>query len=103
MFGVNRFSPEAADCAFGTNYGDTTSVLWPGNFNVNGPAFDLWSGAVSAAAGVDFRKIDLERTTDPFGDYYNPFNGSGNPCVANPPYYNQSYGGEHSGYQPVID
>jgi iron complex outermembrane receptor protein len=103
LFGVNRFSTEAADYAFGTNYGDTTSVQWAGNANVNGPIFDTWAGSASAAAGLEVRKIDLERTTDPFGDWRNPFNGSGDPNVATPAYFNQSYGGEYGGYQSVIE
>ncbi|MEO6339568.1 MAG: TonB-dependent receptor, partial [Caulobacteraceae bacterium] len=45
----------------------------------------------------------VQRTTDPFGDYRNPFNGSGSPTVASPAYYNQSYGGEYGGNQTVTE
>jgi outer membrane receptor protein involved in Fe transport len=103
LFGANRFSTEAADFAFGTNYGETESVQWAGNLNFSGPLFDIWAGAVSAATGVEYRKIDVQRTTDPFGDYRNPFNGSGSPTVASPPYFNQSYGGEYGGYQTALE
>lgn len=103
LFGVNNFSAEAADYVFGTNYGNTTSTQWAGNLNFGGPWFDTWAGTVDVALGAEVRKIDVQRRTDPFGDYRNPFNGSGDLTAANPPYYNQSYGGEYGGYQTAME
>jgi iron complex outermembrane recepter protein len=103
LFGVKRFSPEAADFVFGTNWGETKSVQWAGNVNLRGPLFDNWAGTINAATGIEYRKVDVERETDPFGDYRNPFNGSGSPTIANPPYYNQAYGQGYAGYQTVLE
>ena len=103
LLGEGRSSPEATNYAFGTNYGDTLTKQWAGNFNLRGNLFNTWAGPIQAATGFEHRSLDVERTTDPFGDYRNPFNGSGSPLIANPAYYNQSYGSPYAGSQTVTE
>ncbi|MEO6102715.1 MAG: TonB-dependent receptor, partial [Pseudoxanthomonas sp.] len=86
-----------------TNYGQTQTKQWAANLNFSGNLFSTWAGPVQAATGFEHRNLDVERTTDPFGDYRNPFNGSGSPIVANPAYYNQSYGSPYAGSQGVTE
>ncbi|MEO8315092.1 MAG: TonB-dependent receptor [Pseudomonadota bacterium] len=103
LLGEGRASSDALGFAFGTNYGETLTKQWSGNLNLTGNLFDTWAGPIQAATGFERRSLDVERTTDPFGDYRNPFNGSGSPIVANPAYYNQSYGSPYAGSQTVTE
>ncbi|HTI67011.1 MAG TPA: TonB-dependent receptor [Caulobacteraceae bacterium] len=65
LFGENNFSPEAVAYAFGTASQDTKLTQHVAAATIRGDLFTWAPGAVSGAAGVEYRVEDASGTSDP--------------------------------------
>jgi iron complex outermembrane recepter protein len=64
-FGVGNSSQAARDYVAGIEYTNIDTKRTDVAFNVSGPLFQLPAGALSAAAGIEYRKDSLSQVADP--------------------------------------
>ena len=65
LFGEGSISPEALSYISGTAWLDSDQKQTLVSFNLSGSPFQTWAGDVSVAVGGEWRKDELDATTDP--------------------------------------
>src|SRR5690606_9051972 len=65
LFGLNNWSPEAAEYVFGDTLQENRFRQHLVAANLRGSPFSTWAGEVSLAAGAEYRSEDVDGDADP--------------------------------------
>jgi len=71
-FGAGSFSQAAVNYILGTSSADAKIKQQAGGASIQGEPFSTWAGAISVAAGVDYRKDSISQTADPIAQQTSP-------------------------------
>jgi len=88
LFGANNFSPEARDYVYGTLVEDIDISQHVVAFNARGSAWDLWAGPLALAAGLEYRRDEIEVLHDPLSNLFAYF---------------QNFGADYDGTAKVVE
>lgn len=67
-FGAGSLTPAVVDYVVGTSYADATLKQTSAGASIQGEPFSTWAGAVSIAAGLDYRRDSVDQVSDPMAN-----------------------------------
>lgn len=88
LFGVRNWSQEARDYVYGTLVEDIEIRQHVVAANVRGDAAELWAGPLAVAAGLEFRRDEIEVVHDPLSNLFAYF---------------QNFGADYDGTAKVVE